>query len=234
VLATVKSCINPDYPTDAKDTTPIGSLLTSLAKNFATLSDSAKNLFILVDDSVWIEVVSKNSNTTQQLRQALIGLGMTHIVDNGPGSLIITGQFPINNLLALNNLTDLLKEAYPLFPPVHQVGAVTTGGDTAMQSQLLKAGYGLSGKGITIGVLSDSYNKLLGADHDVSEGDLPPDVKLVKDLPYPGGTDEGRAMMQIIHDVAPDAKLMFAPPSKVVVILPMVYALLQIQELISS
>ncbi|HSB92146.1 MAG TPA: S8 family serine peptidase [Flavitalea sp.] len=209
-VATITSCILPDYPPDAsgKVNTPIGSYLTSLAINYGNVEDSAKNLFVLVPDSVMIEVISIKGKTSQ-LKDTLIKYGMRDFLDNEPGSLIITGRFPIAKLFSLNLLTQLLVEVHPLFPPVKGVGAVTSGGDTTMQTNLLKAGYGLSGNGIKIGVLSDSYNKLGGAALDVLQGDLPPDVKVVKDYPYAGGSDEGRAMSQILFDVAPGASLLF-------------------------
>ncbi len=88
----------------------------------------------------------------------------------------------------------------------------------------------LDGSGIKIGVISDSYDKAnLGesqATADVGSKDLPgnvgppgipngnPDypipVVVLKDYPYGKASDEGRAMLQIIHDVAPGAALGFS------------------------
>mmetsp|Transcript_14768 Transcript_14768/g.16604 ORF Transcript_14768/g.16604 Transcript_14768/m.16604 type:complete len:791 (+) Transcript_14768:184-2556(+) len=70
----------------------------------------------------------------------------------------------------------------------------------------------LTGEGIKIGILSDSYNLLGGAPLDVVSGDLPDDVTVLKDYPpaLGGATgDEGRAMLQLVHDMAPAAKLYF-------------------------
>jgi len=62
-------------------------------------------------------------------------------------------------------------------------------------------------------VLSDSYDNLGGAADDVESGDLPDSVTVLRDLlstdeAFPG-SDEGRAMLQLIHDVAPGADLIF-------------------------
>lgn len=101
------------------------------------------------------------------------------------------------------------------------IGAATTQGDVAMESNLARSALGYDGAGVTVGVISDSYNNLGGAAKDVSTGDLPgvgnPDgfttpVKVIEDLPS-GGADEGRAILQIVHDVAPGAKLAFATGS---------------------
>jgi subtilisin family serine protease len=74
----------------------------------------------------------------------------------------------------------------------------------------MRADLSVNGSGITVGVLSDSFNDLGGAAADEADGALPPaaDIDVIKDLSS-GGTDEGRAMMQIIHDIAPGADLAF-------------------------
>lgn len=88
---------------------------------------------------------------------------------------------------------------------------------------------GVDGRGITIGVLSDSYDAATvdpngdpqtdRAADDVASGDLPgvgnpqnsQPVVVLDDLePSKDNTDEGRGMLQILHDMAPGAKLCFA------------------------
>jgi hypothetical protein len=54
-----------------------------------------------------------------------------------------------------------------------------------------------------VGVLSDSYDTLGGAAAGVASGDLPAGVIVLDDTV--AGSDEGRAMMEIVHDVAPGA-----------------------------
>jgi len=95
-------------------------------------------------------------------------------------------------------------------------GAVGPTGATPDQvRQALNAtNLGVTGAGFTVGVLSDSFDYLGGAAADEADGALPPasQVSVLKDLPNPNnpaGTDEGRAMMQIVHDVAPGAGLDF-------------------------
>ena len=80
---------------------------------------------------------------------------------------------------------------------------------------------GVDGAGITIGVMSDSYDTAPGpinAADDVATGDLPgsgnplgnTDPVVVFQDWVPNATDEGRAMAQIVHDLAPKARLGFA------------------------
>ncbi|MBW4661620.1 MAG: S8 family serine peptidase [Drouetiella hepatica Uher 2000/2452] len=97
------------------------------------------------------------------------------------------------------------------------VGQVTSEGDRAMRSNLARELFNLDGTGIKIGVISDSYNAQGGAATDVTTGDLPgrrnpngynTPVRVLQDT-LGIQTDEGRAMLQIIHDVAPGAELLF-------------------------
>lgn len=90
---------------------------------------------------------------------------------------------------------------------VTNVGQVTSQGDRSMRSDIARALYGVDGTGITIGVLSDSFNAVGGAAIDIATGDLPSNLGILQDSP--SGSDEGRAMMQLIHDVAPGARLLF-------------------------
>jgi Subtilase family/RTX calcium-binding nonapeptide repeat (4 copies) len=99
------------------------------------------------------------------------------------------------------------------------VGIVTSEGDRALRSNVARQQFGIDGSGITIGVISDSFNAYQSADEDVQSGDLPgrsnPNgydrpVRILKDQTnFKAVTDEGRAMLQIIHDVAPGAQLLF-------------------------
>jgi hypothetical protein len=106
--------------------------------------------------------------------------------------------------------------------PVTDVGATTSQGAAVMKSDQVNMA-GTTGKGITVGVMSDSYNTHYRATaralDDVVSGDLPklinssslfsPGVKFLIEGPS-RGSDEGRAMAQIVHDVAPGADLCFA------------------------
>ena len=69
--------------------------------------------------------------------------------------------------------------------------------------------YGFTGSGIKVGILSDSFDTGTGSyATDISTGDLQSGIQVIQDSA--GGTDEGRAMAQIVHDVAPGTSIAFA------------------------
>lgn len=83
---------------------------------------------------------------------------------------------------------------------------------------VLRDRYGLDGTGITIGVITDSFATAQTFDTsgnldtyatNIANGYLPSGVNVLKDYSELGATDEGRAILQLIHAVAPKANLAF-------------------------
>jgi hypothetical protein len=115
-------------------------------------------------------------------------------------------------------------------------GSVISEGLSQLRVDEAREAFGLRGKGTTVGVLSDSFDRATQAADgsgpvathakgDVESGDLPGPVGTcsgqqvpvnVLDDGAPGGesADEGRAMLQIVHDLAPHASLAFATAFK--------------------
>ena len=94
-------------------------------------------------------------------------------------------------------------------PGSTNVGSVTSQGYVAMGANKVVP-TGVNGSGIKVGVLSDSASPARVAAL-IASGDLPPDTVVVPGQVGPSaGEDEGTAMMEIVHDVAPGAKLFFA------------------------
>jgi Subtilase family len=170
----------------------------------------------------------------QKLKAALVGLGLQRASQY---SNDVGGWLPVDQLDAATALGEL--HAIRAAVPRTRSGAIQTQGDFAQNSDLVRTGNALDGSGVTVGVISDSYNcypvyasKGLPADGntgyanngfnttaagDVATGDLPSGVTVLREasclnygapVQLPFG-DEGRAMMQIIHDVAPGASLAF-------------------------
>ncbi|MDQ6888913.1 MAG: hypothetical protein M3Z56_01340, partial [Bacteroidota bacterium] len=201
----------------------LGSELNALYYNRGSVTDTAQNIFRLAHDSVYIEVIALQGKVAQLLSLLQSpGYGLTNIINNGPKSLIISGKFPIANLLKLDLLTNLIDYCRPLFPPINngRTGLTTTNGDIAIHTDFVRNGYNVTGDSVKVGVNSDSYNTLFGnpAAVDVANGDLPgsanpyndtANVQVLQEYPFGRSTDEGRAMLQIVHDIAPKATLGF-------------------------
>jgi hypothetical protein len=86
------------------------------------------------------------------------------------------------------------------------VGSRQSEGDVAHAADVARAAYGVTGAGVRVGVLSDSVTNL-GASQAL--GDLGP-VTVLPGQAGPECCDEGTAMLEIVHDVAPGAELYFA------------------------
>jgi hypothetical protein len=130
---------------------------------------------------------------------------------------IITCWVDIAKVKSLLGKTENIQWIQSSLKPIHNAGVVQSQGDAAQRSDIVRSTYGLNGSGVKVGVLSDSYNNLNGAAAGVTAGELPgttnpsgftTPVVVLSDLSS-GGSDEGRAMCEIVHDVAPGAQLYF-------------------------
>jgi hypothetical protein len=145
---------------------------------------------------------------------------------------MISGIMPVASLPQPDSISSI-QYARPAFKPFHPDKSrgtkdkgnkhgkdddpVISQGDTAQRSEVARKKYNVSGKGVKIGALSDSYDNLGSAKKGVRHGELPGPgkpfhynkaVDVLQDLDS-GGTDEGRAMLEIMHDVAPASELAF-------------------------
>ncbi|HEV7356508.1 MAG TPA: S8 family serine peptidase [Steroidobacteraceae bacterium] len=181
---------------------------------------------------VLIDAITKGD--PQKLKAALVGLGLQR---PSQYSNDVGGWLPVNQLEAATALGELHSIRAAMMRT--KSGKVTSQGDYAQNSDLVRSSNSLNGAGITVGVISDSYDcypvyanngvpaggnagyanngfNTTAAD-DTTSGDLPASVNVLEDatcmnygppVQLPFG-DEGRAMMQIVHDVAPGAGLAF-------------------------
>lgn len=83
-------------------------------------------------------------------------------------------------------------------------GSISSEGDTAHKATLARDTFGVNGSGVKIGVLSDGVTNLFMSQASGNVGQ-------VAVVPGQGGSgDEGTAMLEIVHDLAPGAQLYFA------------------------
>ena len=161
--------------------------------------------------------ISAYGDDLQSLRTQLTAKGL---IDGVVHSTAVSGKAPVAALGDMS-ATSGLKFLRPTLA-MARAGAVLSQGDRSLRANLARRESGATGRGIRIGVLSDSYDCAPGAfepgapftraAQDIANGDLPRDVLVLKDLvavPSDDCSDEGRAMMQLIHDVAPGSPLAF-------------------------
>ncbi|TDO49712.1 subtilase family protein [Kribbella sp. VKM Ac-2571] len=120
-----------------------------------------------------------------------------------PSTGLVSATVPYDKLDALAAL-DWVTALRPSLRPAVDVGPITAEGVQLHQADKAQA-KGLTGRGQKIGVISGDADHVADA---IAAGELPADTRVVQSAAY--NNDEGTAMMEIIHDLAPDAKLTFA------------------------
>jgi hypothetical protein len=182
--------------------------------------------------------VALDAITTGNPRDLVSALQSLGLRDVAVFSNDVGGWLPVDQLANAGALTELHFARASVART--RAGAVATQGDFAQRSAVVRTTYPtLTGAGVTVGILSDSFNcyqsyasngvpasGLNGYasngftatySSDQSTGAVPAGVNVIKEasclnygapeqLPF---GDEGRAILQIVHAVAPDAKLAF-------------------------
>ena len=150
------------------------------------------------------------------LVRSLQALGATKIRAVGP---LVSARVPIS---ALGRLAadEALAYARPVMATTDALPAkAISQGVVSMRAQIAREQANVNGSGITVGTLSDSFAChpdpfIPGAPtstrhEDVSNDELPQRVQVLSEGPCSDGIDEGRAMAQLVHDVAPGANISF-------------------------
>lgn len=186
----------------------VETLLLELAnqftnQSFSQLPQNAEGTNIVFNNGlVAVDAIAQNS--ADGLLADLENLGL---VGGSAFQQVVSGQLPltaVSNAAALNSLRFIR-----LARPFSRVGAATNQADFALETDIGRNTFGIDGTGITIGILSDSYNQLNGEADDIASGDLPNDVQVLDDSAAGPIIDEGRAMAQLVHDIAPGADIIF-------------------------
>jgi len=112
---------------------------------------------------------------------------------------------------AVPALADLpiVQSISPAWPAEHRVGSVTSEGDHTSRADIVRQ-FGYDGTGVVVGVISDGIDSLAvsQATGDLPSVTVPPDPRCRR-----GSGDEGTAILEIVHDLAPGAALLFSGPT---------------------
>jgi len=117
-----------------------------------------------------------------------------------PNLGIIAVRMPAANIMTAAALNWVVAVT-PIEPQKPDVGAFLSEGATVHNTTATNA-LGLTGAGVTVGVVSNGVSNRAAAQ---ALGDLPAAINVLD----AGSGDEGTAMLEIIHDLAPDAALAF-------------------------
>ncbi len=118
---------------------------------------------------------------------------------------IIQAWIPYNKIDEVAQLP-FVKRITPPSYGTPRVGSKTTEGDSILRADELRA-LGFDGSGVKVGVISDGIDNIAAAQ---GTNDLPASVTTQT---FAGSGDEGTAMLEIVHDLAPGAALGFCGPA---------------------
>ena len=235
----VTACLDRLQNFNKTDNQVTDGVLSGVIKGNTFKTEPGENpIVVTIGDKTLIDVILNKNNISTALStlRGLTGNGFQEIAyyqSTVEQKQIVTCLFNTADLNIFNtNATyiSLFDYIRPAYLPNNQVGAINSEGDAAIKTNLVRDAYNVDGKGVRLAVISDSYDNNGGADNDILRQDLP---GLVITADNPSGTidrsktvivadgrdfpkdifgarsDEGRAMLQITHDVAPGATLLF-------------------------
>ena len=153
-----------------------------------------------------IEALAANPAVTA-VRAARPALTRRMIVQQKPGASQRAALRQQTVKEALRALATSRPSPKALDDATANVGAANSEGNQAHGADRARKYFGVDGTGVKVGVLSDSDDF---KENSIATGDLPPDEVTVPGQDGRPGNGEGTAMMEIVHDLAPGAKLFFA------------------------
>ncbi len=156
-------------------------------------------------DGEWIDVFIDHDCAAEDLAAVVQQRGQI-LNDNRAGTTYAKLYYGLLEQVAAMSCVRQIKT--PVFGHL-RTGSVTSTADAVMRANALRTNLGVDGNEIRVGIISDS---LVNLQASVDSGDLPPDVEIVNGRDgrdVSGFIDEGRAMAELIHDLAPGATLLF-------------------------
>jgi hypothetical protein len=148
---------------------------------------------------VYVELVEFRPEYVAQLE----GQGL-RVQVSLPHARLLQGWLQAGAVDAVAGLDFVKAIRPPDYPVRNSVGGASTAGDSILGADTARAFFGVSGAGVKIGVISDGVDFLVDSQNS---GDLP----FVQVL-LAGSGNEGTAMLEIVHDLAPGAAMAFWGP----------------------
>ena len=159
------------------------------------------NPFVKINEAGFVQVYLHLSHISDEVISVLLENEFNlEIVNNDLN--IVQGWVSQSKIFDLSDLDFVSKITPPSYGITRQ-GDVITEGDPVLNSDDVREMFGIDGTGVKVGVISDGVDSLVASK---ATGDLPNDVTVLE----PGKGDEGTAMLETIHDIAPGAELAFS------------------------
>ena len=192
----------------------LGQFLKAAVVKAKSQKKNTSNPFVRFKDGqkvqVYVTVDSIDINTLSSLQAA----GLTVEVSDEEINKV-QGWIDIDAITKLENLSHVKKITVPSYARPY-AGTVTTQGDALLRANELRL-LGVTGQGVKVGIISDGANDWRTP---AATGDLPAQITTFGNC-TPRTADpqncrsrltcnEGTAMAEIVHDIAPDAELAVA------------------------
>ncbi len=204
----------PDKKEESKLSSQIREVLTKMktmgvtrnnVQNFKT--EELSTPVVKVNDSGNVQTYIHVNNEVNDAKLAqLKALGVIIEIANTKYK-IVQAWVPFDKLEEVGNLSFVTKITAPIYGKP-RTGSVETEGDAILGSDDVRDILGFDGRGVNVCAISDGADSIAESQ---ATGDLPDDIFI--DSTHSGRGDEGTALMEIIHDIAPGAQLFFSGPS---------------------
>lgn len=137
-----------------------------------------------------------------RLREVVLALGGSSL-HAYPQFDTLLATVPLKNLLQLASLEGVRHIGPESGGTINRINS--SEGNVAHRVDLGRNAFGVDGSGVIVGVLSNGVDSLAEVQ---ASGDLPDDVRVLPD--QAGFGDAGTAMLEVVHDLAPGAELIFS------------------------
>ncbi|MEL7035692.1 MAG: S8 family serine peptidase [Cyanobacteria bacterium J06592_8] len=199
-----------------KESSQIDSFLFSLIEENNSVNFLSEHPLVpfvpqVYDGYIVIDAVAQEDGELLYADLLELGLKEGSIYEN-----IVSGLFPVDNIPLLNNINSLHRASMSMSQA--NIGTTTSQGVVSIAADQVRSNFEVDGSGVKVGILSNSFDVSGGAADGVLSGDLPgidnpngytTPVQVLQEGPE-NSIDEGRAIAEIVHDVAPGAEIAFA------------------------
>ncbi len=190
-----------------------------LAREGRTMRDIRGAMRLTPAPAEGVEVEIRLKTLTPALFERIVNLGVHSAKPYYPFARI-TGFVSLESLDEIAARPEVAA-IHPNYGRRRRAGSVTSQGDNSIRAALARGGFLVNGSGVTVGVLSDSFNQTIGgftsgtgctrsvtgAGPQLS-GDLPAAVTVLDNGPS-GGVDEGAGLAELVFDIAPGVAISF-------------------------